>query len=173
MILFAIFSILAIIKAQITQNVEEGYASMKQEKKESIVTRLNNQYTENKTLQSIREHKYKKFVKRRTTAIIVGGLLLVGAFTYPLVRGFAQVNELEEERELAMQELQALELHQEDLEYYIGLLENEEYVAKLARSEYYLTQDNEIVFSFPEDRNPDYQQVLDEETDTEEENEEE
>lgn len=143
---------------------------MEEEKKESIVTRLNNTYTENKTLQSIREYKYRKFVRRRTTAIIIGGLMLVGGLSYPLVRGYAQVNELEEERALAMKELEELELHQEDLEYYIGLLENEEYVAKLARSEYYLTQDNEIVFSFPEDRNPDYQQVIEEEN--EEENEE-
>lgn len=138
-----------------------------EEKEKSVVTRLNNKYAENKTLQAIRDYKRKKFVKRRTTAILIAGFLMVSALTYPLIRGFAQVEELEEERALAMQKLESLELHQEDLEYYIGLLEDEEYVAKLARSEYYLTQDNEIVFSFPEDRNPDHQEVIEEENEEE------
>lgn len=140
---------------------------MKEEKDRSIVTRLNNNYTENKTLQSIREYKRKKFVKRRTTAIILGGLIVTALATAPLIRNFQRVEQLEDERVLAMEELESLELHQEDLEYYIGLLEDEEYVAKLARSEYYLTQDNEIVFSFPEDRNPEYQNVIEEQEEEE------
>lgn len=126
-----------------------------EEKKRSVVTHLNNTYTEKKTLQSIREYKYKRFVKRRTMAILVAGIALIALFTFPLIRGYSQMNELEEERTIAMQELEEIELEQEELEYYIGLLENEEYVAKLARSEYYVTQDNEIVFSFPDDRTQD------------------
>lgn len=135
------------------------------EKNRSVVTRLNNHYTENKTLQSIRDYKRKKFVKRRTTAILLSGLFLTGLVTAPLVRNHYRISDLEEERVLAMEELESLELHQDDLEYYIGLLENEEYVAKLARSEYYLTQENEIVFSLPEDRNLEHQRVVDEEDD--------
>ncbi|WP_238321775.1 FtsB family cell division protein [Carnobacterium jeotgali] len=40
---------------------------------------------------------------------------------------------------------------QDDLNNQIKKLENEDYVAKVARSQYYLSEDNEIIFSLPED----------------------
>ena len=39
----------------------------------------------------------------------------------------------------------------EQLQTQIKRLEDENYVAKIARSQYYLSKDNEIIFSLPED----------------------
>lgn len=125
-------------------------------KKEPRIARLNNRYTEEKTLENIREKKRRKRLKRRMQFILMSGMLLLLLIGANLVRSYFKLQELEEQRVIARQELETLELHQEDLDFYITLLEDEDYVAKLARSEYYLTGDNEIVFSFPDDRSPDH-----------------
>ncbi|GMA08333.1 septum formation initiator [Tetragenococcus halophilus subsp. flandriensis] len=135
---------------------------MKNPNKPSI-THLNNTYTKEKTKQAMIEKRQRTFFKHRMTVIIVCGMILVALTSFPLVRNMIRAHALEEEKEVALQELEELELHQEELEYYVGLLNDEEYLAKLARSEYYLTQDNEIVFSFPEDETPDYQRMIEEE----------
>lgn len=125
------------------------------DKKERI-KRLNNAYTESKTLETFRAQKHKKKLKRRMKFIVAIGCLLIMLVGSSLIKNYIRLQELEEQRVVAEQELESLGLQQEELDYYITLLENEEYVAKLARSEYYLTKDNEIVFSFPDDRNPDH-----------------
>lgn len=132
------------------------------DKKKPGVTRMDNPYIQNKTLESIRAFKYRRKLKRRMQLIIAAGLLLILLVGSGLVRNYYQLQQLEEQKAVAQAELESLDLHQEELEYYIGLLEDEEYVAKLARSEYYLTKDNEIVFSFPDDRNPDHTEVTEE-----------
>ncbi|GEK91617.1 FtsB family cell division protein [Alkalibacterium kapii] len=133
------------------------------DKKKSEVTRMNNPYTKHKTLESIREFKYKRRLKRRMRLIVAIGFLLILMVGNGLVRNYNTLKKLEEDKVVAEQELESLDLRQDELEYYIGLLEDEEYVAKLARNEYYLTKDNEIVFSFPDDRKPDHTEVTEEE----------
>lgn len=134
------------------------------DKKKSSVTRMDNPYIKHKTLESIREYKYRRKLKRRMQLIIAAGILLILLIGSGLVRNYYTLQQLEEQKVEAQEELESLDLRQEELEYYIGLLEDEEYVAKLARSEYYLTKDNEIVFSFPDDRNPDHTEVTEEES---------
>jgi len=134
------------------------------DKKKSSVTRMDNPYIKHKTLESIREYKYKRKLKRRMQLIVAAGILLILLVGSGLVRNYYTLQQLEQQKVQAQEELESLDLRQEELEYYIGLLEDEEYVAKLARSEYYLTKDNEIVFSFPNDRNPDHTEVTEEES---------
>lgn len=139
-----------------------------EKKKQSIITKLNNQYIEEKTLENIRNQKRIKFIKRRTTLIAICGLFFVFLLVTPLFNNYQQLQESKVEQTIAKEKLEALELQQEELDYYVGLLENEEYVLKLARSEYYLTKDDEVVFSFPEDKTPDYADVAEEQTEAEE-----
>lgn len=139
-----------------------------EKKKRSVITKLNNQYIEEKTLENIRNQKRIKFIKRRTTLIAICGLFFVFLLVAPLFNNYQQLQESKVEQTVAKEKLEALELKQEELDYYVGLLENEEYVLKLARSEYYLTKDDEVVFSFPEDKTPDYADVAEEQTEVEE-----
>ncbi|WP_208560553.1 FtsB family cell division protein [Marinilactibacillus kalidii] len=132
-----------------------------EKKKRPVVTKLDNQYIEEKTLENIRNKKRKKMIKRRTTFILVVGLIFVSLLVAPLVRNYSQLQESKVDLAAAKETLAAQEMDQEELNYYINLLENEEYVLKLARSEYYLTKDDEIVFSFPEDKTPDHDDVTD------------
>lgn len=134
------------------------------DKKKSSITRMDNPYIQNKTLESIREYKQKKKIKRRMQLIVAVGVLIVLLVGSGLARNYFRLQQLEEQKVVAQEELESLDLRQEELAYYIELLEDEEYVAKLARSEYYLTKDNEIVFSFPDDRNPDHTEVTEEDS---------
>lgn len=137
--------------------------------KKPRIARMKNDFIETKTLENIRAHKRHKQLKRRMRIIIAAGMLLVVLAGSTLARNYVKLQDLEEQRVVAQQELESLDLQQEELAYYIGLLEDEEYVTKLARSEYYLTKDNEIVFSFPDDRNPDHLEATDENPDADEE----
>lgn len=132
------------------------------DKKKSSVTRMDNPYIQHKTLESIRNYKQKKKLKRRMQLIVAVGVLLILLVASGLGRNYYKLQQLEEQKIVAQEELESLNLRQDDLAYYIDLLEDEEYVAKLARSEYYLTKDNEIVFSFPDDRSPDHTEVTEE-----------
>jgi len=133
---------------------------MKAEKKEASITRIHSPYIKNKTLADIREYKRKRKLKMRMQLIVAIGIFFVLLSGSTLIKNYSQVSVLEQERAEAEETLHSLDLHQDELEYYITLLEDEEYVAKLARSEYYLTKDNEIVFSFPDDKRPDHLGVI-------------
>jgi cell division protein DivIC len=84
------------------------------------------------------------------------GILFVGGF---FVSGFAiniwtntqTISQMEEEKTEARTELKVVEKEQAELNGQIKKLENEDYVAKVARSQYYLSEENEIIFSLPED----------------------
>lgn len=120
-------------------------------KNSTNITQLQNDYTQTKTVQAYREHKHKKGVKRRITAIaVISGFLIVtlGANIFHDIRQLAQ---MDTEQAASAAELEKVEKENEELQSQIKKLEDEEYIAKLARSQYYLTKDNEIVFSFPED----------------------
>ncbi|RFP40636.1 hypothetical protein DDJ69_31300 [Klebsiella oxytoca] len=104
------------------------------------------------------------------TLILAIGTFVIIMAAAPLVRNFVQARSLEEERVTASEDLEKLQKDQKELKYYTGLLEDEEYVAKLARNEYLVTEEGEIVFTLPEDDQPDHQAAIEEETDETQEN---
>lgn len=122
----------------------------------SSVTRLENQYTQEVTLQAHREKKAKRQLRKRMLKIIVAGCLMLGFLAVQLFNSKQRAAELAEMKVDAQAELEQVLTHQEDLEYYVGLLEDENYVAKLARNEYYLSEENELIFTFPQDTAPSF-----------------
>ncbi|MEG0552637.1 MAG: septum formation initiator family protein [Carnobacterium sp.] len=58
---------------------------------------------------------------------------------------------METEKQQAEVTLKDTKQEHEQLQTQIKRLEDEDYVAKIARSQYYLSKDNEIIFSLPED----------------------
>lgn len=123
---------------------------MKQ-KKSTNVTQLKNDYTQTKTVQSYRQHKQKKSVKRRVAVIAAVSGVLITILGANLFSSTRQLTQMETEKVASAEELGQVEKTNEQLQSEITKLENEDYIAKLARSQYYLTKDDEIVFSFPED----------------------
>lgn len=124
------------------------------------VTKLNNSFTQEKTLTAHRERKRKRVIRRRTALISAAGILFLGMSSMHIAGSKQKVQELEAQSAEAREELETVQTYQDDLDYYIGMLEDEEYVAKLARGEYYLTKENEIVFNLPEDAKKDRDAIV-------------
>ena len=62
-----------------------------------------------------------------------------------------QANALDQKIEQAKVEKDSAEKQKETLTQQVELLQSDEYIAKLARSEYYLSKSGEIIFSTPND----------------------
>lgn len=128
----------------------------------ATITRLNNTYTQTKTLEAHRARKRKRVIRRRTLLITAIGLFFLSVSGAKMAGSNQKIAELEAQTETAQQELESVQTYQDDLNYYIGMLEDEEYVAKLARGQYYLTKEDEIVFNLPEDAKSDQASILEE-----------
>lgn len=85
--------------------------------------------------------------KRRLTLVCIGILMLVFFSWKTVDRHFEKVA-LQETLVQVQENLQTEEDYHEELEKEIKLLEDEEYVAKKARNEYFLSGEGEIIFNF-------------------------
>ena len=98
-----------------------------------------------------RSYKRKKIVRVRTGIILVTGLILVGIAGLPLLSNQQKTDEFNLLHAEAASSLKDLEQEKENLEYQVGLLEDEEYIAKLARHELNVSKPNEILINLPEE----------------------
>ena len=61
----------------------------------------------------------------------------------------ARLAEKEEEKRQVQEQLATVKEQQEMLKLQITKLEDDDYIAKLARKEYFLSEDGEIIFTIP------------------------
>lgn len=84
---------------------------------------------------------------QRRLTIVAAGLILIVIFGIKNIKNYTSVASLNGELEVAQETLELSQHYQNELQESIRLLENEEYVANLARNEYYLTDEDEVVFN--------------------------
>ena len=94
----------------------------------------------------------KKLLFRRLTAFII----LVAIVTYLLVSTLISQNSTlaakKAEKEKVVQELASLKQEEVLLKEEIVKLNDNDYIAKLARKEYFLSDENEIIFTLPDEK---------------------
>ncbi|EKB3226122.1 FtsB family cell division protein [Listeria monocytogenes] len=120
-------------------------------KAKSKVARIENRYikdtaTMKKTRSRRRIALFRRLAFMAIIFAVVGGLLTI---TYT-----KQVLMLKEKKEKQVQvdkKMVAMKDEQDSLNEQIKKLHNDDYIAKLARSEYYLSKDGEIIFNIPEE----------------------
>ncbi|CAC95482.1 TPA_asm: septum formation initiator family protein [Listeria innocua] len=120
-------------------------------KAESKVARIENRYikdtaTMKKTRNRRRIALFRRLAFMAIIFAVVGGLLTI---TYT-----KQVLALKDKKEKQVQvdkKMVAMKDEEEALNDQIKKLHDDEYIAKLARSEYYLSKDGEIIFNIPEE----------------------
>ncbi|RJZ12336.1 Cell division protein DivIC [Listeria monocytogenes] len=120
-------------------------------KAKSKVARIENRYikdtaTMKKTRSRRRIALFRRLAFMAIIFAVVGGLLTI---TYT-----KQVLTLKEKKEKQVQvdkKMVAMKDEQDSLNEQIKKLHNDDYIAKLARNEYYLSKDGEIIFNIPEE----------------------
>lgn len=85
------------------------------------------------------------------TAVLVGMMALILVLGLGIFNQIKQANALDQKIEQAKVEKDSAEKQKETLTQQVELLQSDEYIAKLARSEYYLSKSGEIIFSTPND----------------------
>ncbi|CAM2363485.1 FtsB family cell division protein [Listeria seeligeri] len=120
-------------------------------KAKTKVARIENRYikdtaTMNKTRSRRRIALFRRLAFMAVIFAVVGGLLTI---TYT-----QQVLSLKDKKEKQVEvdkKMVATKDEEEALNNQIKKLHDDDYIAKLARSEYYLSKDGEIIFNIPEE----------------------
>ena len=129
----------------------ERVMSLKRDQKAETreVTSIRNDYVRSVEMEGERKKAHRVRLFRRLT---VFGLLVLMATIWVGSTIYAQTQTISEKEELriqALQQLEEVEKQQSQLEEQILLLNDEEYLAKLARKDYFLSDEGEIIFTTP------------------------
>ncbi|MGV3043256.1 septum formation initiator family protein [Staphylococcus rostri] len=113
---------------------------------------IGNQYTSEANAKRQRHERLKKVVKKRM--IVFGGGLLAIILVLLIMVGMQihsnqQASQERQAKEEAYQKIQDEEI---ELKERLNNLNDEEYIEKIARDEYYLSNDGEVIFKLPEDQ---------------------
>ena len=117
------------------------------------VKSLDNDYVrsnEEQQQEQLKKRKQKIFVRRRFALYVVAAAILVFGLVDYLFSQRERLAEQKVELQAAQQQLKQANNQQEMLEIQISKLEDDEYIAKLARKEYFLSEQGEIIFTIPE-----------------------
>jgi cell division protein DivIC len=116
------------------------------------ISKIENQYVQQREIAGIAESRKRKLLFRRLAVFA----LFASVISYLMISTFisqsASLENKKAEKEMLEQKLASLEKKQEILDEEIVKLNDDEYIAKLARKEYFLSEKNEIIFNLPKDK---------------------
>lgn len=115
------------------------------------VTVIQNDYVKVQNQQKLLASRERRKHKKSLFFILLFGAILISPFFCKTVVNAFEIRRMDNEIAVAKKEKKAVEDKNTKLSYEVKLLQEDEYIAKLARSKYYLSKDGEIIFSLPED----------------------
>lgn len=115
------------------------------------IRKIENDYVRTADLQMEKLTKRKIGLRRRLTTFFIIASVVIVSLISTLYNQNQRLSEKEAEKEKMLAELQEMKEEQERLKLQIKKLEDDEYIAKLARKEYFLSDDGEIIFNIPKD----------------------
>lgn len=118
-------------------------------KSKPSVTQMNNEYVQSKAKDEKRHQKFKLIFRRRVLFYSAVATLVIGILVFNLVK--QQHLLATNKKQSANIQTKYNHLMQQETAYkeQVEQLKDPEYVAKLARSEYYLSKNGEIIFTIP------------------------
>lgn len=96
-----------------------------------------------------RKKAQKVRLYRRLTAFAIAAAIIISVMTITFVNQKSMLAAKEEEKEVLLAELAVVNEETLLLKGQIAKLNDDEYIAKLAREQYFLSDKNEIIFSMP------------------------
>ncbi|WP_017470329.1 FtsB family cell division protein [Amphibacillus jilinensis] len=115
------------------------------------VTRINSTYMNQYDAHVERQRKRKRLLRRRLTLFaIVTVLTFFTLFTYHINQRALYAEKQSQYEELE-QEIRTLKVEEQSLLEEINLLEDESYVLRIAKTNYFFTDEGEIVFKLTEE----------------------
>ncbi len=118
---------------------------------ESNVTAINNEFIETLTLEKKMARESKMKERRRLIFLLVLGAIILVPMAIGVLENVLEIRQMETNLVEANEQQKQLASENQQLQVSVSLLQDENYIAKLARSRYYLSKDGEIIFSLPED----------------------
>lgn len=116
----------------------------------NTVKTLDNDYVRsNPTKKKQIEHRKRILKRRRLFVFFIIAVLIVTGLTGMIMKQNDRIAVKEQEKQEVAAQLQEFEEQQELLKVQIAKLDSEEYIAKLARKEYFLSEAGEIIFTIP------------------------
>ncbi|MCP3029685.1 septum formation initiator family protein [Halobacillus sp. A5] len=117
----------------------------------SSVTRMDSTYMKNYDAQLERHARKKKRLMRRIILFSLLVIIVAGSMvTYHFQQRALHAEKVEEYKQLQA-EMDELETEEKNINEEIELLNNEDYVLQIARSNYFFSKDGEIIFKMPND----------------------
>lgn len=113
-------------------------------------TKLDNDYVRNADKATQHKVQSRKRKLRRIVFFAVVPVGILGLLLNVLVHQNETLVVKEKKKEEVEQQLEELKEQQEMLNLQIKQLEDDEYIAKLLRKDYFLSEEGEIIFSLPE-----------------------
>ncbi|WP_439144846.1 septum formation initiator family protein [Virgibacillus profundi] len=119
--------------------------------KERTVTRLDSNYMQQYDVYLERQKRKKQRLIRRLVLFSMIVVITIGAMTAYHVKQRVLQSEKEEQYQQLEEELASLQHQETNLKEEIELLNNEEYILEIARTNYFLSKEGELIFKIPEE----------------------
>ncbi|RSD24491.1 FtsB family cell division protein [Mesobacillus subterraneus] len=116
------------------------------------IAKIENQYVQQREKAGIAQTRKRKLLFRRLAVFALFASVISFLMISTFVSQSAALEKKQAEKERLEQKLASLQKQQEILDEEIVKLNDDEYIAKLARKEYFLSEKNEIIFNLPKEK---------------------
>lgn len=123
-----------------------------QRKSPATVASIQTEYVRSLQKKEVRKNARKVRLYRRLAVFAITAAIILGVLTQTFISQKQALAAKEQKKEELIAELEAVKDEQEMLKRQIVKLNDDEYIAKLARKEYFLSEKNEIIFSTPKNK---------------------
>ncbi|GMA48100.1 FtsB family cell division protein [Tetragenococcus muriaticus] len=120
-------------------------------KEKSNVKVLDNEYAKKQYVKYAKQQRQVIFRRRRLLAIFVVAAVIFLSAGISLLNDYLRLQSLEDYKEETVARQEEVSQQADNLEEDVALLQDEDYVAKMARSRFLYSDDDEIVFPLPGD----------------------
>lgn len=128
-----------------------GAENMGKKKKDvEKVAALDNEYTKEQYAEFQKQQKQLIFRRRRLAVVFLVAFVIFIVSGIQLMKDYQQLNAFKKQQTEAVAESAEADKKLQRLEQEVALLRDDDYVAKLARSRFYVSKEGEQIYNIPE-----------------------